>query len=65
MAKVKVIDLDPNSTATPATLTAKIGGGKGFPERVAKFEVVSVVTADSLLHLNEGRPVGEIISVSQ
>ena len=61
--KVKVIDLDPSSTATPATLTAKIGGGKGFPERVAKFEVVSVVTADSLLHLNEGRPVGEIISI--
>ena len=61
--KVRVIDLDPNSTATPATCTAKIGSGKGFPERVAKFEVISVVTADSLLHLNEGRPVGEIISV--
>ena len=61
--KVRVVDLDPTSTATPATVTAKIGGGKGFPERVAKFEVVSVVTSDSLLHLNEGRPVGEIISV--
>lgn len=61
--KVRVIDLDPNSTATPATLSVKIGSGKGFPERVAKFEVLSVVTADSLLHLNEGRPVGEIISL--
>ena len=61
--KVRVVDLDPTSTATPATITAKIGGGKGFPERVAKFEVISVVTSDSLLHLNEGRPVGEIISL--
>ena len=42
--KVRVVDLDPTSTATPATITAKIGGGKGFPERVAKFEVISVVT---------------------
>jgi len=61
--EVRVIDLDPNSTNTPAQLSVKIGSGKGFPERVAKFEVLSVVTADSLLHLNEGRPVGEIISL--
>ena len=48
---VRIIDLDPNSTATPATLRAHIGGVNGMPERVAKFEVTNITATGEILTL--------------